>query len=280
MKTKHFLEAWYHFDARFNPLSGVGPMRPKPRINITLTTVPNRFHRVHIALASLLNQHTKPDRILLWVGLKEKSAPKLPKSVERLRRRGLKILFRPDIGPHTKLLYALREFPDDIHVIADDDRIYPRWWLAGLYAAYQGDPTAIHCYRAHGMRFNPKGMLRSYVDWHLLAPGLVGPSMTLFQTGTGGVLYPPRSLHPEVFNQAAIRRLCPHADDVWFKAMSILRGVPVRKVQAQFREFPSVSGTQKERLWNHNRSANDIQINAVFTYYDLYKSLRFHDQMS
>ena len=34
--------------------------------------------------------------------------------------------------------------------------------------------------------------------------------------GGAGILYPPHSLHPDVFDQDLYMRLCPLADDIWF----------------------------------------------------------------
>jgi len=273
MKPDRRLEMWYRIQALLNPLSGVKPGERSPQLNVTLTTVPSRFDRIHITLASLLGQRLKPDRILLWVGDSDGGAPELPRSLERLRRRGVDVRVRPDVGPHTKLVYALREFPDSVNVTADDDRIYPRWWLGELYNAYLAAPDVVHCYRAHGMRFTDDGRLRKYTDWDFFAQGEVGPSMSLFPTGTGGVLYPPGCMHEEVLNLDAMRELCPKADDVWFKAMSALKGVPVRKVRSRFREFPATSGTQDDRLWAHNRTGNDPQIAAVFDRYGLHQAI-------
>jgi hypothetical protein len=98
--------------------------------------------------------------------------------------------------------------------------------------------------------------------------------MALFPTGTGGVLYPPGCLHEEVHNIDAMLELCPKADDVWFKAMSVLKGVPVRKVRPRFREFPATSGTQESRLWTHNQTGNDPQIRAVFARYGIHEALK------
>ncbi len=271
MKPNLRLETWYRLQARFNLSPGVRASGASPRLNITLTTVPRRLKRLHLSLASLLHQRLKPYRILLWIG--EESVAHLPWQVDRLRCRGLDIRARPDVGPHTKLIYALREFPDDINVTADDDRLYPCWWLDRLYSSYLRNPSAIHCHRAHGMGFDSAGALLPYRNWRLLSRGEQGPSMILFPTGTGGVLYPPRCLHSEVFNVEVMRRICSCADDVWFKAMSMLNGVSVRKVDPEFREFPSVSGTQDGRLWNMNIMGNDTQLDAVFSQYDLFRQL-------
>lgn len=109
-------------------------------------------------------------------------------------------------------------------VTADDDMFYPKDWLKILYDSYQAEPQYIHCHRAHLMVKAPDGKLKKYRDWKLRSPGIQGPSPLLFPTGIGGVLYPPGFLHKEVFNEAVFMRICPTGDDIWLKAMSLLKG--------------------------------------------------------
>ena len=61
----------------------------------------------------------------------------MPKELKELMKRGLEIRFCKDIGPHGKLIYALKEFPDAIVVTADDDMIYPKDWLEKLFESYK-----------------------------------------------------------------------------------------------------------------------------------------------
>ncbi len=269
---RRFLERFHDLDGRWGWRRGVtSRSRPRPVV-VTLTSVAARLDRVHIAVSSLLAQRERPDAVVLWldhaIGTRGLTAP-----LRRLRRRGLDVQFVEDVGPHTKLWYALRRMPEALLVTADDDRIYPRGWLGGLLAAHRRHPGAVVCYRAHRMRPAPGGTLAPYRDWTFYAPGETGPSHWLFPTGTGGVLYPPGALHPDVFDRDAMRRLSPRADDVWYKAMALRAGTPTVKVHAHYREFPSISGTQADRLWTDNRVNNDAQIDAVFTRYGLYAVL-------
>jgi hypothetical protein len=117
----------------------------------------------------------------------------------------------------------------------------------------------------------PTGELRPYQEWDFFSPGQTGPSLQLLPTGVGGVLYPPGVLPAEVFNEAVFQKLCPTADDIWFKAMALIAGIPTVKVSPTFREYPTVPGTQQQRLMSVNwaDNSNDRQIQAVFQHYGL-----------
>ena len=241
---------------------------------VSLTSIPERLYKVHLCIEALLDQSIIPDHIILWLS-DTICRNEIPENLNRLERRGLQIRFCRDIGSYTKLIYALKENPQGIIVTADDDVFYPAFWLEKLYLAYQAEPQYIHCYRAHLMKCNSKGMPDSYHDWEYFAPGMLGPSFFLFPTGHCGVLYPPGSLHQEVFNEEIFKRICPLGDDIWFKAMSLLNGVACKKVQPFFNRFRGIWGTQASALHKVNvmQNKNDEQIRAVFEHYDLYRLL-------
>jgi len=269
------LEFRCEFSARFSRKNGVVATRNKRPIIVSLTTIPERLGKVHIAVEGLLGQTRQPDKLVLWLseGLKNKV---LPLPLQKQICRGLEIQFVEDIGPHTKAIYALKHFADWRVVTADDDVLYPRNWLRDLIAAHEREPDCVTCHRAHRMIVDKDaGSLRPYTQWDLLAQGYAEPSMRLFPTGVGGVLYPPGTLHSEVFNQTVFRQICPTADDVWFKAMSLLQGVRCQKVRPLFAELPLVRGTQQNALGyrNFGGGLNDVYLRAVFERYDLYRRL-------
>jgi hypothetical protein len=240
---------------------------------VSLTTTPKRlFQKTDIGIATLLSQRCRPDRVILWLSDEVKDKP-LPKSFDYLCEAGLEVQYRRDVGPHTKLLYALQEHPDSMIVSADDDMLYPANWLGALYASYQRAPKHIHCHRAHLMRKDSDGKLTPYKQWARHSPGVLGPSHLLFPTGVGGVLYPPRSLAEEVFHVDAFQQLCPFADDVWFKAMALLQGVSCQKVKPYWQTLLAVHGTQQGHLFATNIENNDAQVRATFDAYDLYRLL-------
>ncbi|MFW5825502.1 MAG: hypothetical protein ACOCVV_11125, partial [Marinobacter sp.] len=77
---------------------------------VSLTSIASRLKLVHFAVRSVMNQSVTPDKIILWLGEDAKEA--IPASLEQLVGQGFEIRFREDVGPHTKLVYCLKEFPD------------------------------------------------------------------------------------------------------------------------------------------------------------------------
>jgi hypothetical protein len=270
-------DLWYLRHARLGLAPGVKSVPRKNPVIVSLTTVPERVPKIIYTIESLLRQTSQPDRLILWVD--EKLGEKIPPLLRRQTRRGLEIRLAEDIGPHGKLIHALKEFPECRIVTADDDTIYPIFWLAELLAAQEREPQAITCHRAHRMLTDQAGKLLPYRQWEWLSPGYPGPSFRLFPTGVGGILYPPRSLSPEVFNRDVFRRICPKADDIWLKAMSLLNNVHCQKVRPFSTEWLSVPGTQQTRLGsqNVNSGQNDVQLRAVFDHYHLDSRLNIAD---
>lgn len=268
------LELRYKLCSEFGRESGIKSEQRDVPIVVSLATIPERLGKVHIAVESLLRQTLKPNRIILWMS-ESQAGRTLPFVLRNQMRRGLEIRFVVDIGPYGKAIYALKEQTNNLVVTADDDTIYPPRWLEQLVKAYQQETHCVHCHRARWMTTDKDRRLRPYTEWDLLAQDYISSSLLLFPTGVGGILYPPGVLHPEVFNDAVFRKICSTADDIWFKAMSLLNGVPCKKVSFFHREFPQVRGTQTKALWKENlkEGRNDIQLRAVFEHYDLYARL-------
>jgi hypothetical protein len=264
-------ELRHQLASRFSCRKGIQSGRRNIPLVVSLATISERLGLAHIAVESLLRQTLKPDRLVLWLP-RTLTSRTLPVALRNQTRRGLEIRYVEEIGPYNKIIYALKEHTNALIVTADDDQIYPRFWLEQLVQAHEGEPHCVQCHRAHRMIPGKDGRLLPYAQWDFCAPGDIGPSFLLFPTGVGGVLYPPGVLHPEVFNEAVFREICPTADDVWFKAMALLNRVRCRKVSPFYRELPPVRGTQARALWQENvkNGRNDVQIRAVFERYDLY----------
>jgi len=265
------IENYYRFSALFSKSIGITQHKRNPPLIVSLTTIPERIHKVHLCIESLLRQTIKPDYLMLWISIPE---DKIPEKLDRLRKRGLQIRLCKDIGPYTKIIYTLRENPQSIIVTADDDHFYPKDWLKQLYDAYLREPQRIHCYRAHLMTQKPDGKLKKYNDWRSLSPGIQGTLLLLFPTGVGGVLYPPHSLSKEVLDEEVFMRLSPYHDDAWLKAMSLLKGTQCKKVSPFCPNYIRIRGVSKRSLSKINFAnrgeKNDEQIQAVFEYYNLY----------
>jgi hypothetical protein len=264
------IENYHRFNALFSKRIGITRIKRNPPLIVSLTTIPERLHKVHLCIEALLRQSCKPDFLMMWVSVPE---DKIPKKLARLTKRGLQIRFCKDIRSYTKIIYTLKENPQSIIVTADDDRFYRKDWLKQLYDAYQKEPQYIHCHRAHLMTQKPDGKIKKYQEWHWKSPGIQGPSLLLFPTGGGGVLYPPHFLSDEVFNEENFMRLAPYHDDAWLKAMSLLKGTQCKKVSPFHREYIQIKVVKQRCLSKINLrnggEKGDKQLQAVFEYYNL-----------
>jgi len=268
------IENYYRFNALFSKSIGITQHKRNPPLIVSLTTIPERIHKVHLCIESLLRQALKPDYLMLWISIPEH---KIPEKLDRLKQRGLQIRLCKDLGPYTKIIYTLKENPQSIIVTADDDHFYPKNWLKQLYGAYLREPQHIPCHRAHLMTEKPDGKLKKYQEWHWLSPGIQEPSLLLFPTGIGGVLYPPHSLSEEVLNEEVFMRLAPYHDDAWLKGMSLLKGTQCKKVSPFCPNYIHIRGISKKSLCKINLAnggeKGNEQIQAVFGYYNLYNQI-------
>lgn len=227
---------------------------------VSLTSYPPRFPTLHLTLQSLLRQSVKADRTVLWIAQPEFAS--VPESVRTLQRDGLEIRVCDDLRSFKKLVPAIEAFPDAYIVTADDDLYFPVDWLKTLLA---GSGDWITARRAHRVVVDDSGKLKPYVLW---PPATVdstdgAPREDLLPTTGAGVLFPPRSLHPDVTNRELFQRLCPDGDDLWFYWCARRAGTLVRLVGRPLR-LVTWKGSQDESLWDANRlGGNDRMIERL-----------------
>lgn len=268
----HLLAVWLKAEIKYAAASGVTLTKRKIPLIVSFTSYGHRITRCHIAAQTLLHQNCKPDRVILWLAHGEKITPQLQKLVKC----GLEIKFCDDLRAYKKIIPALELYPESVIVTADDDIIYPRNWLKKLWLEHLGAPGMICCHRAHLITQTSDGAVKPYNEW-IWCVRHGNCSAAILPTGVGGVLYPPGSLHPAVTDAAVFSKLCPYADDIWLKAMSLMQGSRCRIVTRKPLLIPlSSPGTQSQsalRTINIDENQNDVQFKAVFTHYDLYKLL-------
>lgn len=243
---------------------------------VSLTSYGKRIYDVYLAIESIMQGSIKPNRILLWLSEEEFSNKVLPQTLQKQVERGLEIRFCKDIKSYKKLIYTLKEFPNACTITIDDDLIYNFDLVENLVAAHKTVPNCIWANRIHEMTYNENGSLKSYLQWYFMVNHDCRNKKNIFFTGVGGVLYPPNSLHKEVFNDDVFLDICPTADDVWFNAMARLKGTEIRKSythSSKGEDFLVNESLQSEGLCainnNPNDCQNDKQIKAVFENYSI-----------
>lgn len=253
---------------------GVTTEKRDRQIVVSFTTYQKRINTLPLVIDRILNQTIKPDRIVLYLAKDNfpKGESELPERLLNMKECGLEIRWCDrDIRPYKKIIPALKDFPEDIIITIDDDLYYGPDFIEKLYNSYRKHPDAISAYRAHRMRFDDEGNLLPYKEWDMECSDIIDePSFELFSTNGAGTLFPPHIFNEEVFNEDKFMELCPSADDVWIKFMSVLSNVPV-VVPEPFGFLYYVEGTQEESLWSANRTGNDVQIQNVLTEYNEYQ---------
>lgn len=242
-------------------------------IVVSLTTYGKRIHDVAFTIESIMQQSMKANRIVLWLdnSFKEKQ---LPQALKKQQDRGLEIEFCNDIRSYTKLIPSLKMYPDDAIITIDDDLIYDYDLLEHLILSYKVDLNNIHCCRCREILFKKNGSIKNYNRWPLVE-NIEDINKPLFFTGVGGVLYPPKSLDVNVFDEPTFMDICKFGDDIWFNAMARKNGTSIRKVYTRNPEGedyilnPFVQDVGLFHINTKGEKLNDIQIKAVFSKYNI-----------
>ncbi|MGH7885949.1 MAG: hypothetical protein ACRENO_09675 [Thermodesulfobacteriota bacterium] len=238
---------------------------------LSLTTFEHRLNLVFYAIESIGRGSSKPSRIILWLNEEYKNL-KPPKTLERLISRGLEIQFCTNYVSHKKYYPYLEresEFNKPL-VTADDDILYPKYWLQKLIEAYKAEPSIIHCYRANRISLNNKQFL-PYNEWEFCLNS--SPSHGNFITGVSGVIYPPEFLQYLKAQGDLFLNCCPKADDIWLNVNALRAGFKIAQINDTPIHFNIIPGSQKHRLMNYNvtEGGNQIQLIKTFTKEDIEK---------
>jgi hypothetical protein len=231
---------------------------------VSLTTFGTRLDSVAVTIESIAAGTRRPRRLVLWLDDAQAFASR-PAALRRLEGRGLEVILTENYGPHTKYFPALDGAIDAglPLVTADDDILYPRWWLAGLLTAAADHPAAVNCYRASVVAVTG-GRLAPYERWPRCTDTMT--SVARFGTGVSGVHYPVIMLEELRRRGTAFVDVCLKADDIWLHWVALRAGIPIRQIAPTARHFPIIPGTQEQSLMADNvgRGQNDGYIAGLY----------------
>lgn len=233
---------------------------------ISLTSIPSRVSTLHLTIKSLLNQSVSFEKIVLW--LHQDLQDHLPRALQTLQGERFAIHFCSTTEPHRKLVETLKLFPDRVIVTCDDDMMYPEDWLSRLLESWRDTPDSIIAHMCRQVRI-VKGEIMPYRTWHGESRG--GSTIRTLALGWGGVLFPPGSLDDRVLDRETYMRLTPYADDLWFKAMAMLKGTAVRKSLNPDPGPIPIIGSQSISLRDKNidEDLNRVQLMDLVNEFDL-----------
>lgn len=239
---------------------------------VSLTSIPSRLKSLHLVIKSIFNQSHKPKKIILW--LNNEMQNQLPAKLKKIQSDLFEIKYTDLKCSHKKLIHTLEMYPKHIIITCDDDLIYRKKWLINLYEEHLKFPTDVIGNVAKEIKFSDKGHYLPYNQWKYDKNNT--SAKTLVPVGAWGILYPPNSLSEKIFNKDLFLKLTPTADDLWFKAMTLLNNTASRQSSNPPKEPIPIINTQKESLKKENvkNNKNDIQWQALSAHFQLDKLIK------
>lgn len=232
------------------------PATRRERLVVSLTTIPERAHRLRPVLRSLLDQSEPADRLILALPRRSLKGTAYPSASSLDLPKGVDVLECNDLGPATKLLPALEAEPDAVILIVDDDVIYPRNLLETLLQAHRCMPDAAIGYRGVKLAGD-----RHFADLdHIFATGLCEPSRVDVLFGTWGYLLAPHILPASVRDFTHAPPELFWVDDVWISGQLARVGIPRFVVPATELPLETVSSFKAALTSGVNRSGRNDEI--------------------
>ncbi len=232
------------------------------KVIVSLTSFPKRLPTLWLTIESILRQKVKPDEIILYLTASQvDDINNLPKSLLALQKRGLRISLAPDnIRSHTKYFYAFQEYLEDIVITVDDDLFYRSDLIEKLLEEHSKYPSVII---ANWAKIIIPNKYR-YSEWPDASAPILSKNMLLL--GVSSVLYPPHSLHEDLFNPDLIKELTLTADDVWLTCMALMKGTAIYFTAYDYRHLP-VLIRNNETLISVNYERNQMCVDKINKYY-------------
>jgi hypothetical protein len=233
---------------------------------VSLTTWGQRAKTVYFAIESIARGEALPSRLILWIDEVD-LFNKLPATIRRLQRRGLEVRLCKNYGPHKKY-YPYVESQDSFDlplVTADDDILYPRYWLRKLVEANHDYRGIVNCYFAGTVKFDHDSG-RTCVSGRSCHS--TDPSLCHIAIGLAGIIYPPGYLMVLKRAGTAFQSCSPTQNDIWLHVMSLRSGYKVRQILRlpPYFSFQSIPGSQRTALKGRD---HDTAISATFNESDI-----------
>lgn len=234
----------------------------KNNVVVSLTSYGPRISRVFATIESIGEGTIKPKRLILYLD-NSFQQKKIPKSIKRLEERGLEIIFCHDDGPHKKYrpyLLSQKKHTSPL-VTADDDVLYPKYWLNDLFIAHENNSKIIYCHRARIFKQNNLEVA-PYRTWVPCVNTEAG--LDVFSLGVSGVIYPASFLNRLITlsSSNAFSDITPNADDIWLNMLARFWGYKKQQIRSEPAEFSQIPLSSSSALHHKNvaQGGNDIQI--------------------
>ena len=222
-----------------------------PQYIVSMTSWEPRFDDVPFALKSILLQTKKPDKVILYYG-NDVDRKKIPEDVLKYRKKGIEIRFaNENLRAHKKYYYAMKDYPDSTIITVDDDVIYSPFTISSLVKTSKKYKNTVVCARRAHRIIHKNKVPVPYAKWKYNDVD-DSPRFDLMAVGVGGVLYPPHSLHLDLFSKDDLKNIAFTNDDFWLKGMELLHGTKVKSVDCLWKHPILVAKDDANSLYSVN----------------------------
>ena len=148
--------------------------------------------------------------------------------------------------------------------------MYDATWLGRLMFDHKRFPSAVIAHECREITLGMDQKLLPYQQWPTIKKTDYS-HVNLLPIGYGGVLYPAGALFTDVTQRDLYMALAPKADDLWFKAMSFLKGTSVRRSSNPGKKPMPIIGAKGSSLAKTNilQDGNRIQWQAICDHYQI-----------
>lgn len=240
---------------------------------ISLTSHKERLGFVSKVIQSILNGSSKNIKVVLTVykdDVKYISCD-LQKLINNLTCEI--IITNEDIGPHKKYFYTMQKYKTENIITIDDDVLYEHDFVKSLVDASIKNPNVVCARRVHLICCDESRRALDNSNWKFEYKNIEQPSMLLYASGVGGVLYPPN-----VFNKFNLEKNKPllldllYQDDMFLKVLEIKNKIPVLYVKNNKNHPKPINEIIVKNLAlskiNDGQKRNAIYFSKVKSYFD------------
>lgn len=193
-------------------------------IVISATVIAARLDEFEKTARSIFSQDLVPDAFFIFIssegfGLDE-GISEDNKTLEKLSRLGVTVVFTANTGPHRKIVPVVKLLRDSnienpFIVTIDDDIVYPSYMTSQLVEAAKGSDSIVS-FRGRFMSYTSHGW-KPYARFGIPTND---PHILNLPIGRNGICYRLHQL-PDLQNLVAGFAYAPFADDLWMKFCSL-----------------------------------------------------------
>lgn len=235
---------------------------------ISLTSYHKRFSTLFYTIESIFQQKTNVKFEVVLVLSQEDIDifGGLPTYIEEYESRGLNLIIVEENLKSYKKAYYTAELDKPIITI-DDDVYYPSWWLQRLMLEVNKSPNTVLAYRGHYI-LGKNGDFLKYEEWLKTSDNnyIVEPKYSFLPTGTSGIYYPVGALNGLAKSKNIFLKLCPYADDFWFKYLTVNNGFKAKRIVRKNIHFKVISSGESLFEINVAGGENDKQFKKILAY--------------